>query len=316
MATRAEPSNSSEATHPPRRRVLVFSTRGIGTQARHLMEDIRALLPHSKREQKLDAKDRLDTANEIAELHGCQACVLFEARKRQDLYLWTALTPGGPTVRWEVQNVHTMSELRLTGNALRGARPILVFDREFDDSAMPHRQLMKELLTQVFTVPRGDRRSRPFVDRVMGFFMAGDAERVWVRNYQIVPDKLAKAAQRWRVHGRPRTDESSPAEPAGADEEEMSAALSEALVEIGPRLVLTPIRLFAGSFGGKTLWENHQYISPNELRRMTRLRHDRGVLEERSRKKARRQAQLAEALAAAPQDELADVFRGTAEELQ
>lgn len=42
------------------------------------------------------------------------------------------------------------------------------------------------------------------------------------------------------------------------------------LVEIGPRMVLTPIRIFEGSFGGATVYENPEYISPNAVRHNVR----------------------------------------------
>lgn len=35
------------------------------------------------------------------------------------------------------------------------------------------------------------------------------------------------------------------------------------LVEIGPRFVLIPIRIFLGSFGGPTLYQNQAFVSPN-----------------------------------------------------
>lgn len=38
------------------------------------------------------------------------------------------------------------------------------------------------------------------------------------------------------------------------------------LVEIGPRFVLCPIRIFAGSFGGPTLYQNPDFVSPNFVR--------------------------------------------------
>jgi hypothetical protein len=41
-----------------------------------------------------------------------------------------------------------MAELKLTGNALKGSRPVLSFDAAFD--SVPHFQLMKEMLMQVF----------------------------------------------------------------------------------------------------------------------------------------------------------------------
>jgi ribosome biogenesis protein BRX1 len=42
------------------------------------------------------------------------------------------------------------------------------------------------------------------------------------------------------------------------------------LVEIGPRMVLIPIRVFSGSLGGATLYQNPSFVSPNELRAAAR----------------------------------------------
>lgn len=42
------------------------------------------------------------------------------------------------------------------------------------------------------------------------------------------------------------------------------------LVEIGPRFVLIPIRIFHGSLGGPTLYQNPAFISPNEERSLTK----------------------------------------------
>jgi ribosome biogenesis protein BRX1 len=35
---------------------------------------------------------------------------------------------------------------------------------------------------------------------------------------------------------------------------------------VGPRFVLNPVKIFEGSFGGSTLYENPKYISPNIYR--------------------------------------------------
>ena len=37
------------------------------------------------------------------------------------------------------------------------------------------------------------------------------------------------------------------------------------LVEVGPRFALNLIKVFSGSFGGATLYDNPQYRSPNEV---------------------------------------------------
>ncbi len=46
-----------------------------------------------------------------------------------------------------VQNVHTMDELKMTGNCLRGSRGLLSFDGAFE--ATEWGRLVKELFTQV-----------------------------------------------------------------------------------------------------------------------------------------------------------------------
>lgn len=35
-----------------------------------------------------------------------------QVRKKQDLYLWLAKSPDGPSVKFHVANVHTMAEVR------------------------------------------------------------------------------------------------------------------------------------------------------------------------------------------------------------
>lgn len=41
-----------------------------------------------------------------------------------------------------------------------------------------------------------------------------------------------------------------------------------ALVEIGPRFVMNPVKIFADSFTGEALWENPEYVTPAKHRRM------------------------------------------------
>lgn len=46
--------------------------------------------------------------------------------------------------------VHTMEELKLTGNHLKGSRPLLTFSSNFDKDV--HWKLLKEMLTQVVNI--------------------------------------------------------------------------------------------------------------------------------------------------------------------
>lgn len=210
-------------------RVLVFSSRGISFQARHLMHDLRSLMPHSKSDTKLDRKDKLFEINEICEMNNCQKCVFFEAKKKKDLFMWISCTPRGPSAKFLVENVHTMLELKMTGNCLKGSRPLLSFDTIFDSE--PHWQLLKEIFIQTFSTPHHHPRSKPFIDHVVTFSIAD--HRIWFRNFQILQE-------------------------------------NGELVEIGPRFVLNPIRVFRSSFGGETLYQNPHYQSPNEVRTLMR----------------------------------------------
>ena len=161
------------------------------------MLDLFQLLPHAKKDSKLDTKAPRTAINEVADLKGCTSVLLFEARKRSDLYLWLARTPEGPSAKFLVHNVHTMAELKLAGNHLKGSRPVLSFHGAFD--AAPHWRLVKEMLAQTFATPRRHPRSKPFVDHVLSFSIADG--KVWARNYQIVPPTTAptvrRASSRW-----------------------------------------------------------------------------------------------------------------------
>jgi ribosome biogenesis protein BRX1 len=185
--------------------------------------------------------------------------------------------PNGPTVKMHMQNrtsapqfvpqtttdhlantplVHTMEELHFTGNCLKGSRPILSFDSSFDKE--PHLRLLKELLLHVFGVPKSSRKVKPFVDHVMGFTLADG--KVWIRNYQINETELSKV---------------KPADGSAADDEAAKKPKSKStkigetelsLIEIGPRFVLTPIVILEGSFGGPVIYENKEFVSPNQVR--------------------------------------------------
>lgn len=157
--------------------------------------------------------------------------------------------------------VHTTSELHFPGNCLRGSRPILSFDATFTLS--PHLTLIKELLTHIFGVPKGARKTKPFVDHIMGFTIADG--KIWIRCFEIRETIISKAASR-----------TQPAE-NDAEKKEVTRAAGEkgdtkiSLIEIGPRFILTPIVVLESSFGGPVIYENKEFVSPNQIRSELRL---------------------------------------------
>jgi ribosome biogenesis protein BRX1 len=98
-------------------------------------------------DSKLDSKSQLNLIPELADLNNCNNTLYFEARRHEDLYMWAAKTPNGPSVKLHVQNVHTMDELKMTGNCLKGSRGLVSFDSAFDETEWG--KLTKEVFTQV-----------------------------------------------------------------------------------------------------------------------------------------------------------------------
>ncbi|THD28840.1 Ribosome biogenesis protein BRX1 [Fasciola hepatica] len=227
-----KPTRKAEWTN--RERVLVLASRGVSYLGRHLMKDLIKMMPHHRTDSKLDSKRDLTVLNEVAEMAHANKVMFFEARKKKDMYLWMSCIPNGPSAKFLVENVHTTSELKLTGNCLKTSRPILAFDPSFDNSNEPHLRLLRELFVQLLGTPNHHPRSQPFIDKTFVFGLLND--RIWFRTYQIAEE-------------------------------------SAALVEVGPRFSLNPIRIFAGSFCGAVLYSNPKYVSPNWVRHNVLRQH-------------------------------------------
>ena len=174
-----------------------------------------------------------------------------------------------------------MSELHFPGNCLKGSRPILSFDAAF--ASQPHLLILQELLTHIFAVPQGARKAKPFIDHVMGFTLVDG--KIWIRCYQINERAVAKGDTTAAENG------ANGSLPAVSETSNKPGDTRISLVEIGPRVVLTPIVILESSFGGPVIYENKQFVSPNQLRSNLRLskagrynRRSEQGLESKSRK--------------------------------
>jgi len=146
-----------------KQRTLVFCSRGVTSQFRHLLEDLRHIMPHHKTEPKFEKRQKLHEINEVCELKSCNNTVFFETRKNQDLYMWVARVPSGPSLKFQVLNIHTTKEVRLAGNCLLGSRPILHFDKHFDE--ISYLKLTKALFIRLRYAPQSSEKQtvpRPY----------------------------------------------------------------------------------------------------------------------------------------------------------
>jgi len=103
-----------------KQRVLVLASRGSISTAliillgsnerhRHLMLDLIGMLPHSKKESKIEKRDTQNQISELCHTHSCTSFVYFEAKRKQDLYVWIGRFPHGPSIKFLVENGTTCS---------------------------------------------------------------------------------------------------------------------------------------------------------------------------------------------------------------
>jgi ribosome biogenesis protein BRX1 len=112
--------------------------------------------------------------------------------------------------------------------------------------------------------------------------------QIWVRNYQILEQQAESALEKHlakKLSGQQQ---------------------ATSLVEIGPRFVMNPIRIFRGSFGGQTLYRNPDYVSPNEIRSLEYK--DKGDRYE-TRKESQRKRKEHKENIVVPEDPLDSIFR-------
>jgi ribosome biogenesis protein BRX1 len=196
----------------------------------------------------------------------------FEPRKGADMYLWIGKFPHGPCAKFQIQGVNASTELKMTGNCLKGSRPVLSFDKAFTPSENDflknkHLVLIKELMSCVFNTPRYHPKCKPFVDHVYSFKNFGD--RIWFRNYQIMNENDEKFTEKDQLEGMN-------------------------LVEIGPRFGLIPIKILAGCFTGDTVWQNGKYITPAKIRSKKFGRYMKKRVQKENRRKVLEENQLEE----------------------
>lgn len=216
-----------------RQKMLMLGSRSMTSKDRHLLKDLRGLAPHSREHQKIGRSKALgDDLIELCQLHQCNSVMFVEPHRSDVSYMWIGQSPNGPSIKMQLNNVHTADEIRMAGNCLKYSRPLLHFDRDFE--LQPHLRVAKSLLHMAFNTPRYHPKSKPFVDRIMSFLWLDN--HIWVRNYQVVP--------------------TSP----------------PSLMEIGPRFTLEPIAIFNGCCKGNVLWKSSTAKPPTEQRRDRKMR--------------------------------------------
>jgi len=222
-----------------RSKTLLVASRNQTSHSRYLMKNIyESLVPNIKRESKIDPNHDLSEITEMCSMNACTQGAYFKVVKGREYYLWIFTANNGPSIKFQLLNIHTIEEMKTLGNALQFSRPVLSFSSEFNDKECPERLLIARMLSRLFSVPMYDQRAKPFCDRSYHFSWKG-RNVVHFRHYQISPF-------------------------SDADENDPNRL---ELTEIGPRFDLQPVAIFTNCMYGSTIWRNAKYLSPVALRK-------------------------------------------------
>lgn len=217
---------------PNNHKPIIVGNRGLKHDHFLLLSDFINLVPHTKKGSTIPS-DEVKLLDEIATDRHCDTVAFFETRHRginRENYFWIARVPEGPSFNFFVDDIQTIAQLRSIGNCMKGSRPLLFFDSQFDKN--DHLSIAKHLLKRFFSVPYQNKHSKPFVDRAMSFFV-DEKGSIVARHYQV----------QW------------------LEDETMQ------LVEVGPRFKLVPNYILAGSFKGSKIWKNESFVSGYKQRK-------------------------------------------------
>ncbi len=95
----------------------------------------------------------------------------------------------------------------------------------------------------------------------MGFTIADG--KIWIRCFQISETAVPKSEK--------PIGELTNGHSVSTKLSKKPGSTNISLVEIGPRFVLTPIVILESSFGGPVIYENKEFVSPNQIRSELRL---------------------------------------------
>lgn len=211
---------------PNNHKPIIVDNKGLKHEHFLLLKDFIDLVPHAKKGSSIPSNEVI-YLDEIATDRHCDTVAFFETRHKginRENYFWISRVPEGPSFNFFVEDVDTIVQLRTIGNCMKGSRPLLFFDKKFDDN--DHLLLAKNLLKRLFSVPYQNKHAKPFVDRAMSFFI-DEKGSIDSRHYQV----------QW------------------LEDETIN------LVEVGPRFRLVPNFVLAGAFKGSKIWKNESFVS-------------------------------------------------------
>lgn len=149
----------------------------------------------------------------------------FEVKKKVNFSLWMGRYPDGPSIKFSLDGIVHLRDIKLQGNAVKGARHVLSFDGGMESD--PRMRVARELFIGAFNVPKYHPKSTAVVDHTLNFTADGDC--IVFKNYQIFREAVSK------------------------DHSKID------LYEIGPRFIMKISCILDGVMGGEVLYRAAVY---------------------------------------------------------
>ncbi|CAI7755134.1 unnamed protein product [Closterium sp. NIES-53] len=297
------------------------------------MEDITALLPHSKKEPKVDvARGRQlnEALSELMDLRGCSLCLFFEAaRSASSLRSVALLSPRVPSPPhsppFHSAPLHSISPpipscpfscpcLSIPPRIFPSPNPLSphspcptmppVFALSVPVSLFPSHSLCHPTFGPVLAAVLS--LTSPLPPFLLSLFPSPPSLCSLSLPACLPPDAKAEGPLSLAQQGALRTFCEVSHQSEGASRIYDITVERMSLVEVGPRFCLNPIRVFSGTFGGPTLNENPSYISPNKFR-INEKKHGEEYREKVRERHSRETYKVVNAL---PVEDLAHVWDG------
>lgn len=208
-------------------RPLLLGKKGIASELRFFMQDLFKVIPNAAKDKKFCGSSYV-LLNDIADTKNCNTVILLETRHSNEYYMWISMAPGGPTLCSFIENMHTIEEYHFIGSCHSNSRPLIFFDPQFESSTVL--KIAKKLLHKSFGFRDPESISSNIVDTAISFLIADN--HIWFSRYQII----------W--------EGSSPN-----------------LLEAGPRFCLFPVLVLSGSFCGRQIYKNNDFVAPHKRKK-------------------------------------------------
>ena len=86
--------------------------------------------------------------------------------------MWIGRYPEGPSIKFDIDGIVHVRDVKFQGNAVKGARHILSFDEGMESD--PKMRVAKELLIGAFNVPKYHPKSTAVIDHTLNFIKTGE----------------------------------------------------------------------------------------------------------------------------------------------